>query len=179
MNTSARLVTRLRDSSKLKILIRLEPELLSLLQDDVTLLTDAESLADALSRLFRIPLLHRATTNSPSLGRCSNFGIQDLLNHLAEDEGAVISVYDYSIQDPLLRTYNTTVRELLSCSQPKKPTFIACICRGRRRLRDRADERRFSAFGEPDSDGNDCISGADRLRTQFFSAVTHSTALAS
>src|SRR2546430_1623486 len=114
IDTTTRLLARLRSSSKLEILKQLQSELLNLPQDDVIQLTDAQSLENALSQPFRIPLLHRATKLHPSLGPHTNFGIQDLLKHLAEDEEASTSVYDYSIQDPLQRTRKTTVQELLS-----------------------------------------------------------------
>lgn len=111
---TARLLWRLCKSSKLDLLTQLKTELLNLPQDDFILLTDMRSLKDALNRPFRIPLLHRMTTNYPSLTSCTNFGIQEFLDHLALDQDASISVYDYSIEDPLERTSQTTVRWLLS-----------------------------------------------------------------
>ena len=119
-DATARLLAKLRKSSKLDILMQLDSELPNLPQDNVILLTDAQSLEDALSRPFRIPLLHRATSNHPSLGPCTNFGIDDFCKHLADDKDASISVYDYSIEVSSQRTRKTTVHELLSCFLPEK-----------------------------------------------------------
>ncbi|KAI9856078.1 MAG: hypothetical protein M1813_009298 [Trichoglossum hirsutum] len=114
-DTAARFLSEQRKNSKLKILTAIQSKLPDLLQDDVILLTDATSLKNALNQPFQVPLLHRATTSQPSLAPNTNFGIKELLEHIAEDEEASISVYDYSISDPAERTYQTTVRELLSC----------------------------------------------------------------
>jgi hypothetical protein len=83
---TARLLWSLRKSSKLDLLTQLKAELLNLPQDDFILLTDMRSLRDALNRPFQIPLLHRMTTNYPSLTSCTNFGIREVLNHLALDQ---------------------------------------------------------------------------------------------
>ncbi|KAH0563228.1 hypothetical protein GP486_002196 [Trichoglossum hirsutum] len=125
-DTSARLLSRLRErSSKLDILTQLQSDLRALPQDDVILLTDEGSLWDALNRPFQVPLLHRATENSPSLRPRTNFGTPDLLKHLADHEEASISVYDYSIPDPTQRTRQTTVHELLSCFPSEKACCTA------------------------------------------------------
>jgi hypothetical protein len=117
--TTARLLSSLRRShNKLDILRMVQSELSNLPQDDVYPLTDAKSLGDALSRPFQVPLLHRVTASHSSLAPSTNFGIQELLKHLAEDKGASISVYDYYILDPIERTRQTTVHEVLSCFQP-------------------------------------------------------------
>src|SRR4051794_2437666 len=55
------------------------------------------------------------TASHSSLAPATNFGIQELLEHLAEDKEASISVYDYSVPDPAERTRQTTVHEFLSC----------------------------------------------------------------
>ncbi|KAI9855657.1 MAG: hypothetical protein M1813_009703 [Trichoglossum hirsutum] len=117
-DTTARLLTKLRKRPKVEILSDLNSEVPILPEDDVILLTDGESLKNALSRPFRIPLLHRVTANHPSLGGYMDFCIRDLLEHLVEDKQATFSVYDYAIQDPLQRTRRTTISELLSCFQP-------------------------------------------------------------
>ncbi|KAH0545335.1 hypothetical protein FGG08_000634 [Glutinoglossum americanum] len=114
-NATALLLSQLRKSPKLEILSQLQSKLPHFPQDDVILLTDAKSLETCLNQPFGVPLLHRATPNYPSLGSYTQFGIQDFLKHLAEDEEASISVYDYSIEDPSQRTRRTTVGELLSC----------------------------------------------------------------
>ncbi|KAI9765652.1 MAG: Lysine-specific demethylase 2A [Geoglossum simile] len=115
-DTTARLLSSLRQNpNKLDILTTVRSELSNLLQDDVYPLTDAKSLEDALGKPFRVPLLHRVTASHPSLAPTTNFGIQELLKHLAEDKGASISVYDYSIPDPAKRTRQTTVHEFRSC----------------------------------------------------------------
>jgi hypothetical protein len=92
-----------------------QSELSNLPQDDVYPLTDAKSLGDTLSKPFQVPLLHRVTASHSSLAPSTNFGIQELLKHLAEDKGASISVYDYYIPDPTERLCQTTVHEVLSC----------------------------------------------------------------
>ncbi|KAI9763738.1 MAG: hypothetical protein M1840_009135 [Geoglossum simile] len=115
-DSAARLLAAVRKMTKLEILSQLDSALPSLPQDDLILLTDGESLRSALSQPFRIPLLHRAA-NHPSLGPCPNVGIQDLLEHLAEDKEASISVCDYDAQESLQKTRETTVRELLECFQ--------------------------------------------------------------
>ncbi|KAH0537308.1 hypothetical protein FGG08_005898 [Glutinoglossum americanum] len=115
-DTFARLLSKLREkSSKLDILTQLQSDLCTLPQDDVILLTDEGSLSDALNWPFQVPLLHRATKDSPSLAPRTNFGIPDLLKHFADYGAASISVYDYSVPDPTQRTRQTTVHELLSC----------------------------------------------------------------
>ncbi|KAI9768126.1 MAG: JmjC domain-containing histone demethylation protein 1 [Geoglossum umbratile] len=119
-NATARLLHQLRANSKLEILAELKVQLHHFPYDDVILLDDTESLKNALDQPFRVPLLHRTTKNHSSLGGSSTpFSIQDLLEHLAQDETASISVYDYSIKDPQQRTRQTTVRELLSCFRPE------------------------------------------------------------
>ncbi|KAI9784302.1 MAG: hypothetical protein M1839_002363 [Geoglossum umbratile] len=115
-DTTARLLSNLRQNpNKLDILAAIHSELSNLPQDDVYLLTDAKSLGDALSKPFQIPLLHRVTASHSSLAPATNFGIQELLEHLAGDKEASISVYDYSVPDPAKRTRQTTVHEFLSC----------------------------------------------------------------
>lgn len=113
-DTTARLLARLNQYSKLDILIQLESELRNLPEDDLVLLTDTESLKTVLKQSFQVPLVHRASIDHPSLGPSERFGIQDFLQHLAEDDEASISVYDYSISDPCQRTRKTSVRELLT-----------------------------------------------------------------
>ena len=117
-NTTAHLLAGLRPSLKLDILVQLESALPNLPDDDVILLTNAQSLEHALARRFSIPLLHRATTNPPSLAPSTDFGIDDLCRHLADDRDASMSVYDYRIDEPERRTRPTKVNELLSCFLP-------------------------------------------------------------
>jgi hypothetical protein len=125
-DTSARLLSRLRESSsKLDILTQLQSDFRALPQDDVILLTNEGSLSDALSRPFQVPLLHRATEDSPSLAPRKNFGIPDLLKHFADYSAASISVYDYSVLDPTQRTRQTTVDEPLSCFPSEKACCTA------------------------------------------------------
>ncbi|KAI9764069.1 MAG: hypothetical protein M1840_008873 [Geoglossum simile] len=120
-DTSARLLSKLRErSSKLDILTQLQSDLRALSQDDIILLTDEGSLSDALNQPFQVPLLHRATKDSPSLAPRTNFGIPDLLKHFADYGAASISVYDYSVLDPTQRTRQTTVHKLLSCFPSEK-----------------------------------------------------------
>jgi hypothetical protein len=120
--TAARLLSTLRKNhSPIETLITVQSKLPSLPRNDVILLTDSKSLENALSRPFRVPLLHRTTTNYPSLGSETDFLIQDLLMHLEKvslNRVASVSVYDYSIQDPSKRTRETTVNELLSYFRP-------------------------------------------------------------
>jgi hypothetical protein len=114
-DATARLISRLRKSSKLQILARLQSEILNLPQEDIILLTDTKSLEEALSHSFQVPLLHRVTANHPSLAPNTSFSIHELAKHLAEDKKATISVYDYSISNPNERTRQTTVHEFQSC----------------------------------------------------------------
>jgi hypothetical protein len=114
-DSTARLISTLRERPKLQFLTELQMELLNLPQDDVILLTDANSLQKALNRPFQVPLLHRVTTNHPSLAPNTSFGIRELVEHLAQDRKATISVYDCSVSDPNERTRQTTVEELRSC----------------------------------------------------------------
>ena len=60
-------------------------------------ITDAPSLEQAVSRPFRMPLLHRAITEYLSLNPYLSVGIEDFLKHLAKDNEATICGYDYSI----------------------------------------------------------------------------------
>ena len=86
-------------------------------EHDVITITDASSLEQALSCPFRMPLLHRATTEHPSLNPYPGFVIKDFLSHLARDREATLCVYDYSISPASQRTRSTTVAELLDCFQ--------------------------------------------------------------
>ena len=60
-----------------------------------------------------MPILHRATTEHPSLNPFPNFGIKDFLSHLAKDHEATLCVYDYFISQARQRTRSTIVSELL------------------------------------------------------------------
>ncbi|KAH0562968.1 hypothetical protein GP486_002469 [Trichoglossum hirsutum] len=116
--TAARLLSSLRKNySPIDILMTIQSKLPDLPKDDVILLTDAKCLENVLSRPFRVPLLHRTTTDRFCLGSRMDFSIHDLLVHLEKaylNAKSSVSVYDYSIQDPSKRTRETTVNELLS-----------------------------------------------------------------
>ena len=86
-------------------------------EHDITTITDAQSLDHVISCPFRMPILYRATTEHPSLNSYPSFGIEDFLEHLAEDNKATLCVYDYSISQACRRTHSTTVSELLECFQ--------------------------------------------------------------
>ena len=86
-------------------------------EHDVITITDNQSLNQVISCPFRMPILHRATTEHPSLNPYPKFGIEDFLKHLAKDNEASLCVYDYSISQPSQRTRSTTVSELLECFQ--------------------------------------------------------------
>ena len=86
-------------------------------EHDVITITDAQSLDQVMSCPFRMPILHRATMEHPSLNPYPNFGIENFLKHLAKDHEATLYVYDYSISQACQRTRSTTVFELLECFQ--------------------------------------------------------------
>ena len=88
-------------------------------EHDVITITDALSLEQAISHPFRMLLLHRTTTEHPSLNPYPSFSIEDFLKHLARDHEAAICVYGYSISPARQRTRSTTVAELLECFQCK------------------------------------------------------------
>ena len=90
-DAAARFLAKLRKSTKLDILAQLQSTMPNFPQDDVILLTDAQSLDNALVQPFEIPLLHRTTTDHPSLGTHTNFGIAEFCNHLGDDVDASIS----------------------------------------------------------------------------------------
>jgi hypothetical protein len=90
--------------------------------DDLMVLTDQQSLQQALKQPFQVPLLHRATIKSPSLGTHTGFSLQQFLDHLSEKKEASISVYNYLIANPEERTYQTTVDALLSHFQSNNDT---------------------------------------------------------
>ena len=62
-----------------------------------------------------MPILHRATTEHPSLSPYPGFGIKGFSSHLARDNEATLCVYDYSILQVSQRTRSMTVTELLEC----------------------------------------------------------------
>ena len=86
-------------------------------EHDVITITDTQSLDQVMSCPFRMPILHRATKEHPSLNPYPSFGIEDFLKHLAKDNEATLCVYDYSMFQAHQRTRSTTVSELLECFQ--------------------------------------------------------------
>ncbi|KAI9868972.1 MAG: hypothetical protein M1813_002795 [Trichoglossum hirsutum] len=116
--TATRLLSSLRKNHTLtEILTMIQSKLLDLPKNDVILLANSKSLENALSKPFRVPLLHCTTANYPCLESRTDFDIQNLLMHLEKvslNTRVLVSVYDYSIQDPSERTRTTTVNELLS-----------------------------------------------------------------
>lgn len=126
MRTDAKvqLLTQLHKSLKLEILASLDSEFLNLPEDDLTLPTNEKPLDDALCEPFRIFLLYRAMTTDPGLGSRYKFGIDDVCKNLSDNMDSSIAVYDYSIEDPLERTYSTTVPEMLSRFLPDGRTGL-------------------------------------------------------
>ena len=86
-------------------------------EHDVITITDAQLLDQAIGRPFRMPILHRAIAEHPSLNPYPGFGIKDFLKHLAKDNEATLCVYDYSIPQACRRTRSTIVSELLEFFQ--------------------------------------------------------------
>ena len=100
-------------ATKLDLLDKLRCELIGCPPDDIILVSDTESFEAALAKSFQVPILYRPATSS------EQFGIRQLLRHLAENEHASVEVYDYSIEDSSKRTRKSSVHELLSCFQPE------------------------------------------------------------
>jgi hypothetical protein len=101
--------------SKYDVLNRLPSHLMSFPLDDVILLTDQDSLKNELGRKFSVPLLHRVTNNSPSLGSSSyrDFTLDAFLTYHSGNKDMSVSVYDYTVENPNKRTRVATVDELL------------------------------------------------------------------
>ena len=60
-------------------------------------ITNAQSLEQAVSYLFWILLLYRATIEHPSLNPHLRFITKDFLNYLIRDNEAIITFYNHSI----------------------------------------------------------------------------------
>lgn len=82
-------------------------------QEDITLVRSHADLHEHLDKVFRLPLLHRATDATPTVVP-QQYNLADFLKDMSSDEDTDISVYDYSIGDAQGRTYTTKVRKLRS-----------------------------------------------------------------
>lgn len=70
--------------SKNEILDRISSRLSTLPPDNVIFLDGQDSLKKALSQQFPVPLLHKATAKSPSLGSRTEFSLKEFLDYLSE-----------------------------------------------------------------------------------------------
>jgi hypothetical protein len=116
----------LQTPSKYEAFIQIFPKFLNIPPDDLILLTDNQSLRKALQGRFRVPLLHRATIKSPSLGINPAFSVQEFLDRLSANQkkDAKVSVYNYSIHDPKNRTYQIALDELVEIFESNNDTAL-------------------------------------------------------
>lgn len=87
------------------------PSILPTSSEDIITIADSKALYGRLGEKFDKPLLHRAGSGDSLSGR--RLCLDTFWTYLREDPEKVVDVYDYSVEDPVKRTYQTTVRGVL------------------------------------------------------------------
>ncbi|KAL4887785.1 hypothetical protein BDV59DRAFT_162914 [Aspergillus ambiguus] len=105
-------MTQLRTSNRpLEIIARI-PSILPTSGEDIITLEDSQALYNRLGEKFDKPLLHRAESGDSLSGR--KLRLDSFWIYLREDPQKMVDVYDCSVENPLQRTYQMTVHEVLA-----------------------------------------------------------------